>query len=239
MFLEKEFTRLINPWYESLQKPHESQEKTLLSLLSEYRKTQYGGDRNAHEVETVSDFKSNFPTVNYRSLTPYLREVREGKFKALLPEPPVCWVMTRGSTGSAKVLPVTKTHLQQIFTCGSRALLNYALKKKDFEIFSGKILNLNFPSNVHTMEVGGRETTYGYSSGTYAKLNPMFKGVSLLPSQEEIDALGSGILKRNWEESFELTLQRAVDNDVVAAIGVTPVILSFAQHVKKKHGKRP
>jgi hypothetical protein len=147
--------------------------------------------------------------------------------------------MTRGSTGKAKVLPATQTHLKQVFTCGARALINYALRKKNFEVFTGEILNLNFPSSVHTMTMDGREVSYGYSSGTYAKLNPMFDRVSLLPRQEEIDALGSGIAKTDWERRFELVYQQAYDRNVTATMGVTPVILAFAKYIHRKHGKKP
>jgi hypothetical protein len=147
--------------------------------------------------------------------------------------------MTRGSTGTAKVLPVTETHLRQIFTCGARALVNYALRKDDFDVLSGKILNLNFPSSVHTIEIDGKQMTYGYSSGTYARLNPVFDQVSLVPRQESIDALGSGITKSFWEKRFELAYQEALNENVTATIGVTPVILAFSRYVKRKHGKMP
>jgi hypothetical protein len=117
--------------------------------------------------------------------------------------------------------------------------VNYALRKQDFELFTGRILNLNFPSSVHSMLVAGQEVKYGYSSGTYARLNPMLNEVSLVPRQEEIDALGSGITKRDWENRFELTYQKALNENVVSAIGVTPIILAFARYVKRKHGKAP
>jgi phenylacetate-coenzyme A ligase PaaK-like adenylate-forming protein len=170
---------------------------------------------------------------------PYLAQVEEGNYKAILPEPTECWVMTRGSTGTAKVLPATQTHLKQIFTCGARALIHYTLKTQNFETFTGNILNLNFPSSVHTMTHDGREITYGYSSGTYARLNPMFNQVTLLPKQEEIDELGSGITQTDWEKRFELVYQQAQNKNVTATMGVTPVILSFARYIHRKHGKKP
>jgi hypothetical protein len=100
-------------------------------------------------------------------------------------------------------------------------------------------LNLNFPSNVHTMDMDGKQVTYGYSSGTYARLNPMFDRVSLLPRQEEIDGLGSGMSRSDWHRRFELAYQMALDQNVTAAMGVTPVILSFARYIKRKYGKKP
>jgi len=233
------FQPIIGSWYESVKNPQEFQRRVLSELVKEYEKTRYGKRCNASEIAVISDFKTNFPVIDYGGLNPYFAEVRNGDFTAILPEPPLCWVMTRGSTGSAKVFPATKTHLEQIFTCGARALVNHVLRKKDFELLTGRILNLNFPSQVHSMVTDGQTITYGYSSGTYARLNPMLNEVSLLPRQDDIDVLGSGITKRDWERRFELTYQQALSEDVTAAIGVTPVILSFARYVKKKHGKKP
>ncbi len=230
---------IIGPWYKSLENPQKAQEQVLGELVREYTKTDYGKSHNASEIGGITDYQKSFPAIDYEGLLPYLAEAKEGNYKAILPEPPECWVMTRGSTGRAKVLPATPTHLKQIFTCGARALINYALRRKNFEVFTGDILNLNFPSSVHTMTSDGREFTYGYSSGTYARLNPMFERVSLLPRQEAIDALGSGISKTDWEKRFELVYQQAVDKNVTATMGVTPVILGFARYVQRKHGKKP
>ncbi len=230
---------IIGPWYESLENPQKAQEQVLNDLIKKYSSTDYGLSHHALQVKCLSDYQTNFPIINYFGLIPYLAQVREGSYKSLLPEPPECWVMTRGSTGKSKVLPATQTHLKQIFSCGARALINYAIRKKNFEVFTGAILNLNFPSSVHTMNCDGKEVTYGYSSGTYARLNPMFDRLSLLPRQEEIDALGSEIGRKDWEKRFEFVYQQALNQDVTATMGVTPVILAFAKYVKRKHGKTP
>lgn len=230
----------IGPWYESLKSPQEAQENVLKALVKEYAKTAYGQTFDAAKIHEISQYQSSFPIVGYRRLSPYITQVKEGNYQALLSEPPEHWVMTRGSTGNSKVLPATKTHLKQIFSCGARALVHYAVRKDSFEVFMGDILNLNFPSSVHTtMARDGKEETYGYSSGTYARVNPMFDQVSLLPRQEEIDQLGSGIGRFDWEKRFELAYQKALDRNVTATMGVTPVILAFARYVKKKHGKNP
>jgi hypothetical protein len=233
------FKPIIGSWYESLKRPSESQQQVLNSLVEGYKKTRYGIDHNALEVGGIRDFQAKFPVIDYKELNPYLAEVQRDNYSAILPEPLECWVMTRGSTGTAKVLPATKTHLEQIFTCGARALVNHALRKDSFELLTGHILNLNFPSNVHTTVKNGQTITYGYSSGTYARLNPMLDKVSLLPKQEDLDKLGSGISKTDWEKRFELAYQQTASANVTAAMGVTPVILAFARYVSKNHGKKP
>ena len=230
---------IIGPWYDSLENPQKAQEQVLRELLKKYAETDYGKSHGASEINGVADDQISFPIIDYKGLLPYFAQVKDGNYKAILPEPPECWVMTRGSTGRAKVLPATQAHLKQIFTCGARALINYALRKKNFEVFTGDILNLNFPSSVHTMTSDGKEVTYGYSSGTYARLNPMFDRVSLIPRQEDIDTLGSGIGRTDWEKRFELVYQQALDKNVTATMGVTPVILAFARYIQRKHGKKP
>jgi phenylacetate-coenzyme A ligase PaaK-like adenylate-forming protein len=236
---ESVFSSLVQPWYQSLVNPEQTQKRVLDDLVKEYAKTRYGQDRHAYEVEGVDDFRKHFSTVGYRELNPYFVDVMKGDYASILPQPLLCWVMTRGSTGPAKVLPVTKKHIEQILTCGSRALINHALRTKNNDLFGGRILNLNFPSNVHTVVVDGQTMTYGYSSGTYARLNPALDQIGLIPRQEDIDALGSGIKKIDWEKRFELVYQQASNQNVTAAMGVTPVILFFAKYLKRKHGKKP
>jgi hypothetical protein len=233
------FQPLIGSWYQSLKNPEDAQNHLLADLLGEYCKTQYGKDHHSAEIRGISDFRQKFPILDYRALDPYLSKVMKGNYASLLPEPLACWVMTRGSTGPAKVLPATKTHIEQILTCGSRALINHAFRTKDYELLDGKILNLNFPSNVHTITTNGHEMTYGYSSGTYARLIPALEQVQLLPKQEDIDALGPGIGTRDWEKRFELAYQQAFNANLTATMGVTPVILSFAKYIERKHGKKP
>jgi phenylacetate-coenzyme A ligase PaaK-like adenylate-forming protein len=226
---------IIGPWYESLKNPREAQEQVLGELLKKYSETNYGKSHCALEIKEVADYQKKFPAIDYKGLLPHFAQVKEGNYNVILAEPPECWVMTRGSTGNAKVLPATQTHLKQIFTCGARALINYALRKT----LTGNILNLNFPSSVHTMTSEGREVTYGYSSGTYARLNPMFNRVSLIPRQEAIDEVGSGIDRTSWEKRFELVYKQAFGKNVTATMGVTPVILAFAKYIKRQHGKKP
>ncbi len=229
----------IQPWYDSIENPQKAQELVLADLVAKYVSTEYGASHNAVQVKDIIDYQANFPIINYSGLIPYLKQIKERSYNAFLSEPPETWVMTRGSTGKSKVLPATQTHLKQIYSCGARALVNYAVRKKNYGVFLGVILNLNFPSNVHTMDVDGKQVSYGYSSGTYARLNPMFDRVSLMPRQEEIDALGGGVSRKDWQKRFELVYQRALNQNVTAAMGVTPVILSFARCIKHKYGKKP
>ena len=207
--------------------------------MTAYAKTDYGEKYRVKEANNISDFRRSFPIANYQSLLPWLEQVRLGRYKALLSEPADTWVMTRGTTGVSKIIPATKTHLDLILTTGARGLINFALQKNDFEVLSGEVLNLHFPSTVSSIETGKGEKQYGYSSGTYARLNPGLGATRLVPKQEEIDALGGRSSRKDWENRFELVYQRARDHDIKSLMGVTPVIEGFARFVKKKHRVLP
>ncbi len=230
----------VGPWYKSLENPGKAQEAVLQSLLKGYAETDYGNRCRAAEIQNLAQYRAGFPVASYGDFQPYLKRVREGDYRALLSEAPETWVMTRGSTGKqSKVIPATPSHLRQIFLCGARAIVHYALRTEKFEVLTGNILNLNFPSSVHVMSQDGKELSYGYSSGTYARLNPMLSQVSLLPRQETIDALGPGIGRADWEKRFELAYEQSLGQNVTATMGVTPVILGFAKYLQHKHGKKP
>ncbi|HEX4922026.1 MAG TPA: GH3 auxin-responsive promoter family protein [Candidatus Bathyarchaeia archaeon] len=235
MFLKS----FVDPWYNSLRHPEHSQAQTLAKLVEGYSRTEYGDKYGAKNVKTITDFQRSFPIVDYWGLFPWLEQVRQGRESALLSEPVETWVMTRGTTGVSKVIPATKSHLDLILMTGARALINFALKKNDFEVLSGEVLNLNFPSDVNSIRTREGEKRYGYSSGTYARLNPSLGQARLVPKQEEIDALGGGSSKMDWEKRFELVHQRAKDRPVKSVMGVTTVIEAFARYVKKHHRVLP
>ena len=90
---------IISPWYESLENPQKTQEQVLYDLLKKYGNTDYGNSHNPLKVSGIADYRDNFPIIDYKGLLPYLAQAKEGNYKAILPEPPECWVMTRGSTG--------------------------------------------------------------------------------------------------------------------------------------------
>lgn len=229
----------VEPWYQSIANPKQAQESLLPRLVQGYTKTEYGEKHHAGDITSIQDFQESFPITSYRDLAPYLNEVRNSRYSALLPEPVACWVMTRGTTGAPKFIPTTETHLSQIRSIGARAIINFALKTGNFETLQGAVLNLNFPSQVGTMQTGEGEATYGYSSGTYARLNPGLGSARLVPRQEEIDALGGGVTKKDWENRFELVYQKAKDADIKSVMGVAPVITSFARYVKRRHHQLP
>jgi len=230
---------VLKPWYTSLSDPGEAQYRVLATLLEGYSKTEYGKRFDAGDIQGLEEFRESFPITNYQGFLPYIEKVMEGDYRALLPEPPIEWAMTRGSTGKSKLIPLTRTDIGQRILCGGRALLNYARRTGDYSFLEGCCLNLNFPSRVGSLRVGGKAFTYGYSSGIYAKYNAREHRVRLIPEQEEIDGLGADLSREGWERRFQLAYERARDADITMCIGVVSVMVSFASYLKRRYGVYP
>jgi hypothetical protein len=231
---------MLKPWHESIANPENAQDNVLHKLLGDYAKTKYGKSHGAENIETIDDFRRAFPTTpyedGYKSL---IQRVMAGEVDLLLWEEPIGWAITRGTTkGESKFIPMTSTDLELRVSAG-RAVMNFVATSKNFEIFSGVNLNLNFPSNVGTVEVNGREIEYGYSSGIYTKHVSKSTPVTSAPTQDEIDALGGGKTMKDWEARFDLAYQKCLDLNVTLVGGVAPTALQFGKYLKKSHNVYP
>ncbi len=228
--------RNLEAYHAAIADPLSAQDGLLDTLVAGYRKTEYGEEKEASSIE---EYRENYPLVNYSTLEPWFERVRKEGYGVFLSEEPITWVMTRGTTGKSKIIPVTPAHMDHLVRGGSRGILSFALERGGLDSLMGGVLNLQFPSNMYKMMVGGEELEFGFSSGTYARLNPMMAGLQLVPRQEEIDALETGLTKEDWDERYEFIYNRAKDERVVTIMGVAPVQTGFARYVKRKHGIHP
>lgn len=229
----------VQPWHDAVADPAQAQQKVLKNLLQIYAQTDYGVQHGAAQAETIADYRRAFPIATYEDYKPLIQQVMAGETRLLLHEEPIGWAITRGTTkGESKFIPMTPTDLNMRIQAG-RAMMNYVVTKNRFELFNGVNLNLNFPSVVGRIRAGGRELEYGYSSGIYVKHVSATTPIKSVPTQEEIDALGSGKTIADWERRFELAYQKCKDQDVTLVGGVAPTALLFARYLRSQHGVYP
>lgn len=229
----------LQPWHESIAEPEKAQEKVLHANLKSYAQTDYGTQHNASSIDTIEDFRRAFPVATYDSYKPIIQKVMAGDEKLFLSEEPLGWAITRGTTeGEPKFIPMTATDIRMRVSAG-RAMMNYVILNKRFDLFQGINLNLNFPSVVGKVKAGKKELEYGYSSGIYVKYVSASTPIRSVPTQEEIDALGGGKTIRDWEARFELAYQKCKNENVTLVGGVAPTTVLFAKYLKRKHGIYP
>ncbi len=237
----------VELWHKGLQDPVKTQAQTLVWLIEGYARTVYGQELGAGDLLNLADdgprffeaYQHTFPIITYDAIKPWIDRVVAGEVEALLPEPPVAWAMTRGTTrGISKRIPITESDLG-IRVAAARGLLNYLLRAGQLDAIDGYSLNLNYPSVVGTMDVGGHETPYGFSSGIYVRHAAAATPVEILPPQEEIDELGGGNTPGAWKRRFEMIYQRTKDMPITMCAGVCPSILEFGHFLHRHHKVLP
>jgi hypothetical protein len=245
----------LRPWEQAVADPAGAQLQVLRRLLADYARTSYGADQGAErvlqavdaaaEVENkvgpapTSAYRQAFPVMTYDHYKPLIDAVMAGESNLLLCEEPVGWAITRGTVeGEPKFIPMTATDLRMRVSAG-RAMLGYVAASGRLDLFAGVNLNLNFPSTVGTIRVGDRELDYGYSSGIYTKHVSKFTPIRSVPAQEEIDALGGGTTRQDWDNRFELALEKCRGENVTLVGGVCQTAIQFGRYLKKRHGMYP
>jgi hypothetical protein len=237
----------VELWHKGLLDPERTQAQTLEWLVEGYSHTVYGQQRGAADLLALAEnparffdaYRRAFPMVTYDEIKPWIERVIAGEVRALLPEPPVAWAMTRGTTrGTPKRIPITQTDLG-IRVAAARGLLNHLLRTKQLDAIDGYSLNLNYPSVVGTMDVAGEATPYGFSSGIYVRHAAAATPVEILPPQEEIDELGGGNTPGAWKRRFEMIFQRTRDARITMCAGVCPSIIEFGNYVQRSHKVLP
>lgn len=237
----------VQVWHDGLRDPARTQAQTLEWLLEGYARTVYGQQYGAAGLLPLVDdpprlfdaYRRAFPTVTYDTIRPWIDRVIAGEVEALLPEPPVAWAMTRGTTrGTPKRIPITESDLV-IRVAAARGLLNHLLRTGQLDAIEGYSLNLNYPSVVGTMDVGGLETPYGFSSGIYVRHAAEATPVEILPPQEEIDSLGGGNTPGAWKRRFEMVYQRTKEAPITMCAGVCPSIIEFGHYLQRRHKVLP
>ena len=232
-------TTMLEPWKRSICDPQKFQEEVLHNLLSGYAKSKYGKLYGAAHIESINDYRSAFPVSDYETYKPIIEKVMAGQIDELLSEEPIGWAITRGTTkGESKFIPMTPEDLQLRVNAG-RAMMNYVLASKRFDLFSGVNLNLNFPSIVGELQVDGNSVSYGYSSGIYARFVSKMTPIKSVPAQEEIDELGGGKSISDWEKRFELAFEKCKNINVTLVGGVCPTAIRFGKYIKKAHNIYP
>jgi len=231
---------LLQPWHDAVNDPAKAQQAVLHRLLSIYAQTDYGAQHGAAHIDTIADYRCAFPITTYDTdYRPLIQRVMAGEVRLLLNEEPVGWAITRGTTkGESKFIPMTPTDLK-MRVCAGRAMMQYVATSGRFDLFQGVNLNLNFPSRVGTVRVGDREVEYGYSSGIYTKHVSASTPIRSVPAQDEIDALGGGKTRRDWDARFELAYQKCKEENVTLVGGVAPTAILFGRYMHRVHGVYP
>ena len=140
--------------------PDVCQTAVLKRILEKNRNTAIGKYYNFASITNVADFIKQVPVHGYEELRPYIeKQIEIGEF-SVVPEKPLMYAQTSGTTGKAKHIPI----LQGTVNSYKRAqrIFSYVQHRAIPKIFSGKILAIVSPAIEGHLNDG---TPYGSMSG--------------------------------------------------------------------------
>lgn len=128
--------------------PRKSQEKTLRSILTYARDTEYGKEHHFAEIleaktdsELYSRYQKYVQLNDYEDLRPYVEKHKNGAANILFPGKPLLYATTSGTTKEPKWVPITKEYLHNIYGKMTKVWLFNFIKNRP-QVFTGKIVSI-------------------------------------------------------------------------------------------------
>jgi len=118
----------------------EVQKRVLLRILQQNQHTTFGQRHRFAEVNSIADYQCLCPVQGYDSLRPYIDEQENTGKSAITAEAAEFYAQTSGTTGAAKLLPVTPTMLKQIKR--QQALAGFLQYRACPQAFRGPLLGI-------------------------------------------------------------------------------------------------
>ena len=89
-------------------RPRETQEALLQRILRENADTAFGRDFGFRDVRSVADYRRQVPVGDYERVRPYVERIERGEERVLTRARPHHFLLTSGTTGAPKYVPLTR-----------------------------------------------------------------------------------------------------------------------------------
>ena len=226
---------MTNPYCGRLREVEEAQERVLEALVRIYARTRFGLENGAEPDMDLDGFRRAFKPRSYAEFKHHIAEALKGNFEALLAGEPEFFGITSGTTGPPKVVPIpgydVEHRLRAMRECWPH--LQAPLR--------GPCIAPCLPSSVKCIHIRGREIPCGYISGINAEIMARFRGLGefLKPYLEEVNRIGPGISKEDWDKRFKALMKVLEGLNARMALGAAPALWMFARWLKRTEGAWP
>jgi hypothetical protein len=104
----------IDPFMRQYGAPRETQQVLLRQILRRNAGTVFGRDHGFGKIETARDYQRQVPIRQWVDMSPYVDSVIDGQPAVLTKEPPYFFQRTTGTTGTPKMIPMTRRCLAAV-----------------------------------------------------------------------------------------------------------------------------
>ena len=147
-----------NYYKKNSKKADKISKKKLLKNIKKNRNTEIGKKFKFSNIKTIDDFQTKIPYTTYDDYIEYIEErtANNGEQNLITTDKINYFVVTSGTTGSYKIIPVVKRTFTTFFKNGTIFIYNLKkeMKKRRKGSLCGKILNLSETSTYATTPSG-------------------------------------------------------------------------------------
>ncbi len=160
---------LVERWHSCLDDPVDAQNRRLRAVLAQLTGTAFGRDHGIDGGEDLQSWRSKIPLRDYDGHLPWLRRVHQGEARVLVQERVSGLLKTSGTTGAAKLLPVTRV-LEEEVQCG-QSLWRLALMRDHEGVTEGSALTVVSPAVEGRLASG---LSFGSNTGRMQSAQPWY-----------------------------------------------------------------
>ncbi|MCC8358859.1 GH3 auxin-responsive promoter family protein [Salinimicrobium sediminilitoris] len=211
----------------SINNPHETQQKVLHQLLGSTKDTFYGKKFHFKDIHNYRQFIEQVPLNSYEDLYPYIELILKGENNVLWPTPIKWFAKSSGTTGAtSKIIPVSTEGLEQCHYQGGRDMLAlYIRNYPDAKLFSGK--NLSIGGSQEAKHSSNNSHYIANISAIVMKNLPFWAQFGRTPGLEVT-------MMNNWEEKIEKIAEITSQQKVTSLAGSPMWMLLLLQHIIKE-----
>lgn len=209
--------------------PHEIQNETLLGLLNNARRTEWGKSHRFSDISTVKDFQEAVPIQTYDDIKPFVERLRAGEKDLLWPGEVKWFAKSSGTTSDkSKFIPVTKEALEDCHLRGPKDVFAlYIRNYPETKVLKGKTLTLG---GSHRINNFSNNSYYGDLSAILIENVPFWTEFIRIPPPEIA-------LIEEFEEKIEKIIETSLDQNVTSFAGVPSWYLVMIKRILEKTGK--
>ena len=219
--------RIVKRIYKWASTPKETQQKVMLSLISDAKKTAFGKDHNFKKIKTYEDFKANIPIRDYEALKQYVDRVVEGEKDVLWKGKPLYFGKTSGTTSGTKYIPISKESIPMQIKGARNAVLMYINRKNNADFVNGKLIFLQ--GSPALTEKNGIKI--GRLSGISAHHVPAYLQRNRLPSYQ------TNCIE-DWETKVEKIIDETITEDLRLIGGIPSWVQMYFERIVARTGKK-
>ena len=161
--------KLVDRWHFTLDNPVDAQQQRLRAILRQAVGTAFGDAHGLTGAEDLTAWRRKVPVCTYDDLGPWMERVHAGEANVLTRQPVTGLLKTSGTTGAAKLLPLTEAYIEEVQQ--GQTLWRLGLMRDHEGVTRGSALTVVSPAVDGTLPSG---LAFGNNTGRMQKAQPWY-----------------------------------------------------------------